>query len=237
MQKYKIIHRDLKLANIFLKNGQVVIGDFGFAKMGVSMTKTKLGTPYYMSPEILNVANHKSYSSKIDIWSIGICYYFLIFGKMPFKEATNKNHLLNLEKKFSGSRLRLPYHINKENENLLRKMIEFYPDKRISFEKLFKYPTINISNGSPNLDNPVNFNTIDENEAKNLTRYYSISSNLSAIKDFNLSHSEGNLSKKEKPLPTCMKLYNYRKNIIVFLIDTVKKIRSLSSMRFYQSIQ
>lgn len=34
------MHRDVKLANMFLKEDQVVIGDFGFAKQGVEVTKT-----------------------------------------------------------------------------------------------------------------------------------------------------------------------------------------------------
>jgi len=49
--------RDLKPANILLKNNKVKIADFGTAKKGVSknmMNKTKLGTPYYMSSELLN---------------------------------------------------------------------------------------------------------------------------------------------------------------------------------------
>ena len=53
MMKYKIIHRDLKLSNIFLKNNNIVIGDFGFAKLGASFTHSRLGTPYYLAPEIL----------------------------------------------------------------------------------------------------------------------------------------------------------------------------------------
>ncbi len=48
------MHRDLKLANILVHKGEIVIADFGFAKLGQSMTNTNLGTPYYMSPEILN---------------------------------------------------------------------------------------------------------------------------------------------------------------------------------------
>lgn len=50
----KVMHRDVKLANIFLDNDQVVIGDFGFAKMGKVVTGTVLGTPITMAPEIIN---------------------------------------------------------------------------------------------------------------------------------------------------------------------------------------
>ena len=76
------------------------------------MVQTKLGTPYYMAPEILNVTNQEKYNNKCDIFSIGICFYYLIFGKFPFWEAKNKNDLLNLEFKYSGDRLRMPYKIS-----------------------------------------------------------------------------------------------------------------------------
>ena len=46
----KIMHRDIKLANLFLQDDKIVIGDFGFAKQGVDVTKTKLGTPITMAP-------------------------------------------------------------------------------------------------------------------------------------------------------------------------------------------
>ena len=48
------MHRDVKLANIFLHNDRVVIGDFGFAKKGKLMTGTILGTPITMAPEVIN---------------------------------------------------------------------------------------------------------------------------------------------------------------------------------------
>lgn len=48
------MHRDVKLANLFLQDDWVVIGDFGFAKQGVDVAWTKLGTPITMAPELLN---------------------------------------------------------------------------------------------------------------------------------------------------------------------------------------
>lgn len=53
LRKNNVMHRDFKLANIFVNGGIVKIGDFGFAKSGFEMTTTKLGTPITMAPELL----------------------------------------------------------------------------------------------------------------------------------------------------------------------------------------
>lgn len=52
LHENKIMHRDVKLANIFLNDDVVIIGDFGFAKMGETAF-TNLGTPVTMAPELL----------------------------------------------------------------------------------------------------------------------------------------------------------------------------------------
>lgn len=54
LHEHKVMHRDFKLANIFLHENNIVIGDFGFAKAGYDMAQTKLGTPITMAPEIHN---------------------------------------------------------------------------------------------------------------------------------------------------------------------------------------
>ena len=94
LHKNKVMHRDIKLANIFLNNDQVVIGDFGFAKQGVLITGTVLGTPITMAPEIMNIQG--KYTSKADLWSIGICFFQLLFGKIPFKVRTYKDLKLKI---------------------------------------------------------------------------------------------------------------------------------------------
>ena len=80
-----IMHRDLKPANILLKKGICKICDFGFAKdlsEGEStVMRSIVGTPLYMSPQILARAK---YTNKSDLWSVGLIYYELIHGHTPW---------------------------------------------------------------------------------------------------------------------------------------------------------
>ena len=55
LRENNIMHRDLKLANIFMHDGQIVVGDFGLAKAGVEMSNTNVGTPVTKAPELHKV--------------------------------------------------------------------------------------------------------------------------------------------------------------------------------------
>lgn len=85
-----IIHRDIKPANILLHEGVAKISDFGFARQ-LDTTKnevkdlTRLGTPLYMGPQILD---NKKFSAKCDIWSVGIVFYEMLYGKTPWTGDT-----------------------------------------------------------------------------------------------------------------------------------------------------
>uniref|UniRef100_A0A3Q1LUV8 Serine/threonine-protein kinase Nek11 n=2 Tax=Bos TaxID=9903 RepID=A0A3Q1LUV8_BOVIN len=68
MHERKILHRDLKSKNIFLKNNKLKIGDFGVSRLlmgSCDLATTLTGTPHYMSPEALK---HQGYDTKSDIW-------------------------------------------------------------------------------------------------------------------------------------------------------------------------
>ena len=81
----EITHRDLKPANILLKGGVCKISDFGFAKdldKGENtVMRSIVGTPLYMSPQILARAK---YTNKSDLWSVGLIYYELLHGHTPW---------------------------------------------------------------------------------------------------------------------------------------------------------
>lgn len=75
------MHRDFKLPNVLKHDGVIKIADFGFAKLlgeEDEQAETILGSPLNMAPEVLD---HQPYNNKADIWSIGVAFYELVFGK------------------------------------------------------------------------------------------------------------------------------------------------------------
>ena len=141
LHKHKIMHRDFKLANIFLNDDNIIIGDFGFAKQGADMATTKLGSPITMAPELLNAENGKvNYTNKADLWSIGVCFFQMIFGKPPW-DAKNLKDLQRLVKSQSGDSLVIPDEpaTSKECKNLLRSLMTYDTESRISWDSFFKH--------------------------------------------------------------------------------------------------
>lgn len=86
----RILHRDLKTSNIFLKGPApytCLIGDLGISRIleeSLGAVQTVIGTPYYLSPE---VCKKEPYSYKSDIWSLGACLYELTMLRMAFKSS------------------------------------------------------------------------------------------------------------------------------------------------------
>lgn len=80
----KIVHRDIKCANLFLtKSGVLKLGDLNVSKVAKKgLLQTQTGTPYYCSPEVWQ---DKPYDSKSDIWSVGCVLYELCALAPPFR--------------------------------------------------------------------------------------------------------------------------------------------------------
>lgn len=93
LHQHNIIHRDLKPANILLKDKQCKLSDFGFAKNVEHenvFLKSIVGTPLYMSPQLLQ---KQKYTNKSDLWSIGLIFYEMLHGKTPWM-ANNELQLI-----------------------------------------------------------------------------------------------------------------------------------------------
>jgi len=140
-----IIHRDLKLGNLFLaKNMELKIGDFGLAaKLATPFErrKTVCGTPNYIAPEILNskrgtgLAGH---SFEVDIWAVGIILYTMLIGKPPF-EASNVKLTY---KKIRANEYTVPpeVQISTEALSLINRILVATPEKRPKLEEIMCDP-------------------------------------------------------------------------------------------------
>ncbi|EPY29291.1 protein kinase [Strigomonas culicis] len=89
----RMMHRDLKSANIFLMpTGVIKLGDFGFSKqyndsVSIDVGLSFCGTPYYLAPELWE---RKRYSKKADVWSLGVILYELLTLHRPFKGPSQR---------------------------------------------------------------------------------------------------------------------------------------------------
>lgn len=99
IHRKKILHRDLKSANVFLTkerdktNYSVKIGDLGVAKIldtSTAQANTIVGTPYYLSPEL---CADKPYGDKSDCWALGVLLYECCTLRHPF-DAKNQCALI-----------------------------------------------------------------------------------------------------------------------------------------------
>jgi NIMA (never in mitosis gene a)-related kinase len=135
----KIIHRDIKAANVFLSQDEteVKLGDMNVSKVVENnFTKTRVGTPLYFSPEIWN---GKSYDYKTDVWSLGCLLYELCALTYPFN-----GHSMN-DLRFSANRGRyapIPTVYSKELNDLIRLCLQVEDYKRPNVDKLLEHPVV-----------------------------------------------------------------------------------------------
>ncbi|KAG0021749.1 Cell cycle serine/threonine-protein kinase cdc5/MSD2 [Podila clonocystis] len=141
MHDHKIIHRDLKLGNIFLSHDMnVKIGDFGLATIILNegdRKKTICGTPNYIAPEILFDTDN-GHSFEVDIWSVGVIMYTLLIGKPPFQTSEVKA----IYRKIRNNDYVFPdeYPISDEARNLVSALLTPSPASRPSVSAVLNHP-------------------------------------------------------------------------------------------------
>jgi NIMA (never in mitosis gene a)-related kinase 2 len=138
-----VLHRDIKPENVFLDAFQnVKLGDFGLSRVlnqTVDFASTYVGTPFYMSPELIN---ETVYDTKSDIWSLGCLVYELCSLNPPF-QAASQNGLYN--KISSGKFTRLPSRYSDELDRIVKSMLQVNQDLRPSAKELFQHERVELS--------------------------------------------------------------------------------------------
>ena len=195
LHSHRIIHRDLKLSNLFLsENMELKVGDFGLAtKLDFEGEKkrTVCGTPNYIAPEILD--GKFGYSFEVDIWSLGVIIYTLIIGKPPFETDNVKETY----KKIKLNKYSFPINsvISDYAKNLITDILVTDPSKRPTLDDILESDffymgislpkTLNVSTLSvpPTLDYIKQYiPNVGENGIVN-----KVASNFKIKKNFNLT--------------------------------------------------
>ena len=135
-----IIHRDIKPENILIgAENKIKLCDFGWAKeLTLENRSTFCGTVEYMAPEIVGSEN---YDYSVDIWSLGILLYELLYGHSPFKANNTKNIILNIkthELTYDDKNKK----ISNSCKDLIQKMLDSNPQKRLKIKDILEHPFV-----------------------------------------------------------------------------------------------
>lgn len=146
---HKIIHRDIKPQNIFyMPNGTIKLGDFGIAKTeNIQENDGKIiGSVHYLAPEVLT---KKTFSEASDIYAIGVTFYQLITGRLPYDGSTEEIAEMHIKEPFPNAS-----DINSEIPEEIDQIIHTATAKNISRRyksaKEFKVAVENYLSGKKN---------------------------------------------------------------------------------------
>ncbi|KAL8524706.1 hypothetical protein ACS0TY_014351 [Phlomoides rotata] len=140
----KIMHRDIKGANILVDNkGCIKLADFGASKKvealaTITGAKSMKGTPYWMAPEVIVQSGH-SYSA--DIWSVGCTVIEMATGKAPWSQQYQEVAAL-FYVGTTKSHPPIPDHLSDEAKDFLLKCLQKEADLRATASELLKHPFV-----------------------------------------------------------------------------------------------
>ena len=144
IHNHRIIHRDLKLGNLFLTSKlELKLGDFGLAaklEYDGQKRKTVCGTPNYIAPEILEKKNGHSY--EVDIWSLGVVMYTMLFGRPPFETADVK--LTYKRIKMNSYKFPENIKVDERAKKLIESILVLDPAKRPSLDEIAQHDFFKI---------------------------------------------------------------------------------------------
>ena len=137
----KILHRDIRLSNIFLIKDMAKLGNFGVAKSlspTIKYAKTIVTKPQYLAPEVKQNIN---YSYEADIWALGVTFYQLIILDYPFEGSSLDEIHANIA---AGKKKPIPNDLKIDEKfiKIINEMMSVNPKERISLQKILEDSTI-----------------------------------------------------------------------------------------------
>ena len=132
-----IIFRDLKPENVVIdKNGHAMLTDFGLSKEGMTdetLTKTICGSKLYLAPEIIDKSGH---DKSLDWYLFGLMTYEILVGIPAYYTKDRERFIKNVK----GGKLKIPKTLSEEVKDLIIKLLNRTPAKRLKPTEIKKHP-------------------------------------------------------------------------------------------------
>jgi len=167
----KIIHRDIKPENLLLTaDDKVKITDFGISYMfnenqDDANIFDKNASPLFCPPEACSTERKSMKGKAVDIWALGATLYSFVHGYCPFED----NNIINLCKKIEEDPVVYSPTITDSLKDLLSKMLQKDPDKRITLPEIKEHPWVTENGTNPMLSTEKNciYEEINDEEIQN----------------------------------------------------------------------
>ncbi|XP_043958612.1 serine/threonine-protein kinase tousled-like 2 isoform X4 [Gambusia affinis] len=162
-----IIHYDLKPGNILLVNGtacgEIKITDFGLSKIvdddssadGMDLTSQGAGTYWYLPPECFVMGKDPpKISNKVDVWSVGVIFYQILYGQKPFGHNQSQQDILQENTILKATEVQFPPKpvVTTEAKAFIRRCLAYHKEDRVDVLQLasdpFLMPSIRKALGS-----------------------------------------------------------------------------------------
>ncbi len=143
MHQRCVIHRDLKMGNIFIDaRMNIRIGDFGLAAVVVDdkeRRQTMCGTPNYIAPELLMKTSSRGHGHKVDTWAIGIICYAMLIGTPPFASKSQTEIYEKLKQLQYEWKEDCQYFVPNQAKDLVTLCLNLVPDERPGMDDLVEH--------------------------------------------------------------------------------------------------
>ena len=165
LHRQNIIHRDLKAENILLDGAShVKLCDFGLSTILESdkpELRTACGSPAYASPEMIK---RMAYSTKSDVWSLGVCFYVMLSGGLPFRGADIQGCMRSI----LCDELQIPTNVSGQCADLLKRMLEKYPEQRFDIYEVLNHPLLTQHRLFRNIESIAGWNETEKEEKEDI---------------------------------------------------------------------
>lgn len=137
----RIIHYDLKPGNVlFDEFGVAKVTDFGLSKIvednvgsqGMELTSQGAGTYWYLPPECFELSRTPLISSKVDVWSLGVLLYQMLFGRRPFGHDQSQERILREDTIIKARKVEFPSRpsVSNEAKDFIRRCLTYNQAER-----------------------------------------------------------------------------------------------------------